>query len=255
MKTGSMHRAGARSKLRLWIFKAVLLLLLVVSPVVLYLLAAWGLGSIPANRSFQEPATGVEIFVWSNGVHTDLVFPVRHEAMNWLAWLGPSPMESPTNNRATENPTSVHVSHMAFGWGDRGFFLDVPEWRDLTFKVALNALVLDGEAAMHVTWLESPPAVGRYCRRVMVTEEQYRLLVDHVRQSFKPGPDERPVRIKAAGYGDNDAFFEAGGHYGPINTCNEWTGRGLRNAGVRTGVWTPFEGAVTKHLPVKSPVN
>jgi uncharacterized protein (TIGR02117 family) len=109
--------------------------------------------------------------------------------------------------------------------------------------------VLDGEAAMHVTLLDQPPARGSTCRRVTISPEQYRTLVEHLRGSFKLDSQGRPVRIEAPGYSDNDSFYEATGHYGPINTCNEWTGRGLRKAGIKTGVWTPFESAVMKHLP------
>jgi uncharacterized protein (TIGR02117 family) len=215
-----------------WVVKGALAALLLVSPLLLYLLAAWGLGNIPANRSFVAASSGVEVFVWSNGVHTDIVVPARHEVMDWQPWF-----------------TATNVSHIAFGWGDKGFFLEVPEWRDLTFKVAFDALVLDGEAAMHVTLLDQPPARVSTCRRVTISPEQYRALVEHLRGSFKLDSQGRPVRIEAPGYSDNDSFYEATGHYGPINTCNEWTGRGLRKAGIKTGVWTPFESAVMKHLP------
>jgi hypothetical protein len=42
-----------------WAIKGALALLLLVSPFVLYLLAAWGLGSLPANRSFVAASSGV----------------------------------------------------------------------------------------------------------------------------------------------------------------------------------------------------
>jgi uncharacterized protein (TIGR02117 family) len=215
-----------------WAVKGALVALLLVSPLLLYLLVAWVLGSLHANHNFVEASPGVEVFVWSNGVHTDLVVPAQHEVMDWRPWL-----------------SSSNASHIAFGWGDKGFFLEVPEWRDLTFKVAFNALVIDGEAAMHVTLLEQPPPRSATCRRVTISAGQYRTLAEYLRGSFKLDSQGLPRRIAAPGYGDNDAFYEATGHYGPINTCNEWTGRGLRAAGIKTGVWTPFESAVMKHLP------
>ena len=51
------------------------------------------------------------------------------------------------------------------------------------------------------------------------------------------------------GYNSNDAFYEANGGYSAIMTCNEWTGRALRAAGVRMGLWTPIEQSVMWRLP------
>lgn len=228
----------ARSRPVRWLIRGALGLLLLLSPMAVYLLAAWVLGSIPVNRGFTSPADGVEIAIWSNGVHTDFVVPMQHEAMDWRSWFPAAHFEQP--------PTTP--THVAFGWGDQGFFLHVPEWKDLTFKVALNALVLDGEAAMHVTLLEQIPQ-GSGTRRFRIRREQYDALITHLTHSFRLGPDGRPVHLNAPGYFEHDTFYEATGSYGPVNTCNEWTGAGLRKAGVKTGIWTPFEPLVMKHLP------
>ena len=48
----------------------------------------------------------------------------------------------------------------------------------------------------------------------------------------------------ANGYGPDDVFYDARGTYSAIGTCNEWTGRALRHAGVRVGAWTPFPATV-----------
>jgi hypothetical protein len=39
-------------------------------------------------------------------------------------------------------------------------------------------------------------------------------------------------------------FYEAVGPYNAFMTCNEWTGRALRHAGVRTGLWTPLSQSI-----------
>jgi uncharacterized protein (TIGR02117 family) len=217
--------------------KSALVLLLVLSPVAGYLLTAYTLGSIPVNHGFAQSSAGVSIYVWSNGVHTDLVVPTSNELMNWRRWFPLQDFRQP--------PAANFV---AFGWGDKGFFLNVPEWRDLTVKVALDALLFDGEAARHVTMLDQPPPLSSTCLRVLVSTNQYRLLTAYLTNSFKLNPASLPVRINAPGYGEADAFYEATGSYGPIHTCNEWTGAGLRKTGVKTGLWTPFETSVMKHL-------
>jgi uncharacterized protein (TIGR02117 family) len=229
---------AARSRPVRILVKLLLAFLLLLSPFVVYFPTAWLLGSIAVNRDFTPPSDGIEIAIWSNGVHTDFVVPVQHPAKDWRPWF-------PASNFEAVPSTTTHV---AFGWGDKGFFLNVPAWKDLTFKVAVNALVLDGEAAMHVTLLGDIPQGGGV-RRFRVSEDQYRLLVSHLVNSLRLGPDGRPIHLGAPGYHEHDTFYEATGNYGPVNTCNEWTGAGLRKAGVRTGVWTPFEPFVMKHLP------
>ena len=55
--------------------------------------------------------------------------------------------------------------------------------------------------------------------------------------------------MRHAGYGRQDVFYEAPGHYTARNTCNQWTSDRLAEAGVRTGWWTPFAGGVMKWVP------
>ena len=59
----------------------------------------------------------------------------------------------------------------------------------------------------------------------------------------------RTIPLIGRGYSVNDAFYEANGGYSFIMTCNEWTGRALRAAGVRMGLWTPVEQSVMWRLP------
>ena len=39
-------------------------------------------------------------------------------------------------------------------------------------------------------------------------------------------------------------FYEAVGPYSAFYTCNSWTGRALREAGVKTGLWTPLSQSI-----------
>jgi hypothetical protein len=43
-------------------------------------------------------------------------------------------------------------------------------------------------------------------------------------------------------------FYEANGGYSLVLTCNEWTGRALRESGVRTGLWTPLSQSIMWRL-------
>ena len=219
--------------------RMLLAVIVLLSPLFVYFAAAWLLGSIAVNRDFVAPEDGIEIAVWSNGVHTDFVVPVQGTRKDWRSWFPLDDFDAPP-------PT---VSHIAFGWGDKGFFLNVPEWKDLTLGVALDALVFDGDAAMHVTLLSQMPEAGDSVRRFRIDEEQYRALVSHLEDSLLLGTDGKPIHLGSPGYIGQDTFYDATGDYGPVTICNQWTGAGLRKAGVTTGVWTPFEPLVMKHLP------
>ena len=101
--------------------------------------------------------------------------------------------------------------------------------------VALLLLVAIGSShtVLHVEHVPAP-ATGRAVRAIMLTPAQYRRLAAFVRDTLGPGGKV------AGGYGPDDVFYGARGTYSAVATCNEWTGRALRQAGVRVGAWTPF---------------
>lgn len=202
-----------------------------------YVLLAFILGSIPVNRDAQQAQHGIEVFVGSNGVHTDFVMPVRSEAIDWQAHF-------PVAHFRNVEPS---VSHIAFGWGDREFYLETPTWADLELGTAFRASLLTSRSAMHVTYLNHP-GVSERRKRIVLSSAQYQHLVGYVLDSFERDTSNRVILIPDKGYGSNDAFYTANGSYSLWNTCNTWTGRGLRQIGIKTGVWTPFAGSVLLHL-------
>jgi uncharacterized protein (TIGR02117 family) len=102
-------------------------------------------------------------------------------------------------------------------------------------------------SAMHVTWKKNIVA-GPRCRIITISKENYKLLCDYILQTFSLR-DKLPEYINAPGYGYNDAFYEAKGTYNLFHTCNVWTGNGLKKAGVKVALWTPFEKSVFRQLP------
>lgn len=213
--------------------------MIVLGPALMWGLAALILPRISCNDEWRSAENGIEIGVYSNGVHTDFVLPVRALGIDWQERLG--------STSATERGWGFEW--VAFGWGDRGFYLEAPTIADVKLGTALVALSGCGESAMHVTWMWSGPYSDERARRLVVTEEQYRALCDYVFASFERDDAGLVRRIDHPGYSSFDGFFEAHDSYSAIRTCNEWTGAGLRLIGVRTGVWTPFAGDVLRPLP------
>lgn len=209
-----------RSRLLRWLVRG--LLGLSAGPL-LYLVAAAVGGAIPANRGWIEAKQGVRIYVADNGVHTDLIVPVVAEGIDW---------RDLARAEHVRNPMWADASHLAFGWGDRGFYLDTPEWSAMRPSTAINAVIGGGPTVLHVAHLREP-VPGPAMRPLTLRPEEYRRLAAYIRASFAPG-------TILPGYRDHDAFYPATGRYSAINSCNEWTGRGLRAAGVRTGAWTPL---------------
>lgn len=206
--------------------------------ILLYALLAVTLPRITVNSSHRSPKEGVRVFIESNGVHADFIVPVRTSAINWTQHLPVEWFEAVDRS----------YGYLAFGWGDKGFYLDTPTWSDLEFGTAFKAVFFLGSAAMHVAYVRFEPVPNDRCRLLVLSEDQYRDLTDYLLDSFARDEAGQLLRIDHPGYTPQDRFFDARGRYSLVNTCNEWTGAGLRRIGVRTGLWTPFAPDVLRNL-------
>lgn len=198
----------------------------------------WPVAASPDAMPDGTPAD-IEAYVLSNGVHTDLLLPIRTEVIDWSDVFRPGDVPA--------MPTDA--AFIAIGWGDRAFYLHTPTWADLTASRALGALSGRNPSLLHVTWLGRAQA-QQGAHALPLSAAQYRRLVAHVRQSL---PAAHAMQIVGAHYGPQDAFYEARGSYNAFETCNTWTGRGLREAGVAASRWTPFDWNVVWHLEPGQP--
>lgn len=207
--------------------------------VVGYFALAFVLTWLPVNSSFQPPKQGVEIFLKSNGVHTDLVLPVRHALWDWRSKF----------DTTVFKPERQPLRYVSIGWGDKGFYLYTPTWADLKFSTAFSAMFLFTPTAMHVTYKTDIPRCGELVKRVLISEAQYKQLIDYVLASFQQAGDGTFLRINATHYsGANDHFYEANGRYFLFKTCNVWTNSALKEIGVKTAFWAPFDKCVLYHF-------
>jgi uncharacterized protein (TIGR02117 family) len=212
-------------------------MLLVLTFPLLYLFFALVLGLVPVHAGFRQPAEGVDIYVSTNGAHADLVVPACHPHMDWHRFLWP---ERPV-------PADCSQRYIAFGWGDRGFYLETPTWNDLRFPVALRALFWPSASAMHVDHLHRPPPPHPDHQRIRITPQQYGQLVEHIRAGFALDGTGSPQPIHGISYTHSDAFYEGRGSYQLFRTSNSWTAEGLRRSGVRTALWSPFDRGLMYH--------
>jgi len=210
-----------------------------IAGVSLYIVAALVLTLIPTNSSFDTSQDGIEIFVISNGKHTDICLPVVTKHINWLEVVDTSDFA----------PQIRIFTHIAFGWGDKGFYLETPTWADLKFSTAFKAIMLPTSTAMHVTYYEHTPIPSDLIRSVTITEQKYKKLVNFVRSTFELNENGKLVLIDCCRYpGFNDSFYEATSNFHLFKTCNVWTNQCLKIAGVKTAPWAPFDECVLYHL-------
>ena len=125
-------------------FKAIFFTLLAIFLFVfIYLLSETTLSKITTNYSKNENLE-YEIFIKSNGVHTDVVLPIKSDMINWFDFFN-------YEDTLSQRDDFLYIS---IGWGDKGFYLDTPTWAELKLSTALIAGFGLGNAALHITYME-----------------------------------------------------------------------------------------------------
>ena len=195
-----------------------------------YFAAAFVLSRIGIEKEVGS-SKDVEIYILTNGVHVDIVVPVRSELVDWS--------EQIRYDRTVENDSSMH--YLALGWGDKGFYLETPTWADLKFSVAVKAATGMSTSAIHATYYRKLEE-GENCKKIYISKEQYARLVNYIQQSFKTDAQGNVINIKTtANYGGTDAFYEAKKSYSLFHTCNTWANNALKSCGQKACWWTPFD--------------
>lgn len=195
----------------------------------LYLLAAWGLAAIPVNPNAETQTGEITLFLTSNGVHADIIVPLKNEVFDWRTIL--SPEESVSGGENTQ--------YIGIGWGERNFYLHTPHWQDLKISTALQALSGANQTLMHVTYYPFEPAENAQTVKFAVSPAQYARLVAEIEESFA-FENGQVVQIQGAHYHDYDAFYAAQGRYHLFKTCNTWLNDTLVKSGLKGVYWTPF---------------
>lgn len=202
--------------------------------IVLYIVAVLILSRIPVN---SQPETGdVAIYINSNGVHTDIVVPVKNGTKDWSRDI--------LFSHTVANDTTM--AYVAFGWGDRGFYLDTPRWADLKAGTAARAAFYLGTSAMHTRFYSEVKEDGD-CIKITISQKDYAGLVKYIESSFRLDSQKQVQWIPNRSYGDYDAFYEGTGGYSLFYTCNTWANNALKAANQKAALWTVYEGGIFCH--------
>ncbi len=175
------------------------------------------------------------IYIRTNGIHTELILPTDNGTVDWKKTIYPKDFGD-----------SISLEFIVFGWGDKGFYMNTPEWSDLTAKTATSALLIPTSTAMHVAY-EPRPFENDDCVKVRLSKKQYLQIVGYINKSFLL-KDDKVQLIPGKGYAPNDNFYEANRSYHLFRTCNTWTSNALKEAGIRTSALAVFPNGVMGHF-------
>jgi uncharacterized protein (TIGR02117 family) len=205
--------------------------------IVFYLSTAFICARIPVNESISKEGD-ITVYIKSNGVHTDLIVPVKSKKIDWSNIF-------PYANTKDKDSTS---KFLALGWGDKGFYLNTPTWGDLTFSTAFKAMFGLSTSALHTTYLDTLKVSGT-CKKISMTSNEYNLLVRYIKRTISTKKGSSILIPTNAVYGTNDAFYEATGSYHLFSTCNTWTNRALKYSNKKACYWTPFDTGILNQYP------
>ena len=205
-------------------------IIFLISIIILYFVSALIFSVLKTHPQKLKCQAKNEIFITSNGVHLDIILPVEKINYEFLKELDLLPQ----------------TKFVSFGWGDKQFYINTPEWKDLSFKTAFTALFMKSETAMHVTCYSNSYSSWR---KLKLCNSQLDTLKNYIENSFQKNENGTLRKIEVAGYYETDAFYDAKGSFSCFKTCNIWVNKALKATGVETSVWSPFDLGILYHLP------
>ncbi|MCK5687869.1 TIGR02117 family protein [Myxococcota bacterium] len=162
----------------------------------------------------DAPSSGAKIYVVSHGWHTGFVVPA--EGMKKLV---PELAE-----RFGDAP------FIEFGWGDKGFYQSA----EITTGLTLQAIFWPTESVIHA--VSVPEKIKSYfsgseLKEVSLDGAEHDALLRFISGSFYKDAEGKVSELKRGIYGDSQ-FYKGMGDYYLMNTCNKWTAKGLKSAGL-----------------------
>lgn len=208
-----------------------------------YVIGSKVLKLIVVNPNPSTQQSEIELWVISNGAHTDICVPLQNEWMDWTNFIDLSHFKS------------CEAKYISFGWGDKGFYFDTPTWAELKASTALKAAFKLSSTTMQVVLHEDVPQ-SKWTKSLKISTKQYQNVIHYIQNSFDLNEQDAIIPIEFAGLPAyeqmNYKFFEAKGKYHFLKTCNCWANNVLKVAEIKTALWTPFAKEVFYHLEKKN---
>lgn len=155
-----------------------------------------------------------EIYVVNHGWHTGIVIPARL-----------------IQRRVPElKKRFKEIQYIEFGWGDQTFY----QAEEVTTGLTLRAILWPTDSVLHVTAI--PIKADEYypgiqAENICLNDGDYSRLVRFIENSFDKNDSGEIVALEKGAYRDSQ-FYQSVGDYFLMNTCNTWTAKALKSAGM-----------------------
>jgi uncharacterized protein (TIGR02117 family) len=168
-------------------------------------------------KETEENTTAEEkeaIYVVNHGRHTGIVVPAGKIQSN-LPQL---------RKRFGKTP------YIEFGWGDKVFY----QAEETTIFLALRAILWPTESVIHAVAI--PERVDLFfsdsqVEKLYISGTEYSSLITFITNSFYKTEKNDIIQLKSGKYG-NSQFYQGEGSFYLMNTCNNWTAKALKSAGM-----------------------
>jgi uncharacterized protein (TIGR02117 family) len=167
-------------------------------------------------KPIVEPTAdgGQGIYVVSHGWHTGFVVPATR-IQDQLPAL---------RERFGDTP------YIEFGWGDKDFY----QAKDTSTGLALKAIFWPTESVIHAVAVAEK--VDEYfpnsqIEKLCLSSREYFSLMRFISDSIYKNENGKIVELDKGIYG-NSQFYKGVGNFYLMNTCNKWTAKGLKSAGM-----------------------
>jgi len=189
---------------------------------VVFLLISLILTFIPVNNKEVYTEKNKSIYLNSNGVHLSIIIPKNQldpKLLNGLIYF-------------------KNDNYFSFGWGDKNFYLNTPNWSDLTFNNAFKALFINSSSLIHLTRYST---TANNWTEIKVNQNQLNKINQYIYNTFYFDTLDKKIILNNKGYTNNDDFYEALGNFSCFKTCNSWVNSGLKDSDIKACLWTPFD--------------
>lgn len=155
-----------------------------------------------------------EIYVVNHGWHTGFVVPAN-----------------PIQERLPKlRKRFGDIPYIEFGWGDREYY----QAKEVTFGLTLNAILWPTGSVIHAVAV--PEKADKYFKnsevlKLCLNGREFSSLLRFITESFHKDDLGEIVELKGGIYG-NSQFYKGAGRFYFMNTCNKWTAKGLKSAGM-----------------------
>jgi len=124
----------------------------------------------------------------------------------------------------------ANTPYLEFGWGDKEYY----QAEEITSGLTMRAVFLPTESVMQTVAIPERPDIhftGNEVEALCLDSKQYSLLIGFIEHSFYQDNEGNIIKSENGTDGNNQ-FYKGEGHYYLMNTCNNWTARGLKSAGL-----------------------